>query len=118
MRMKMIDFINDVIYILFVMVGGKFYLDWLLITNPKSKNPPIKWLWFAIFGDSLYTPRSRYIGAYLYGGIHLIFCICMIVCGGFWTVANFLVNVYPILVQIYIGFRCYRIIQYKKLRSK
>lgn len=116
--MCIIDIINKVIYTLFVAVGGNFYLNWLLVTNPTSKNPLIKWCWGVMCCNSTWNVRDRYIDAYVYGVIHIIGCVFMIYSGGFWTICNFVINVYPILVQLYIGFRCYRIMQYKKLRSK
>ncbi len=31
--------------LLFTLIGGQFYLDWILITNPTSKNKLIRYLY-------------------------------------------------------------------------
>ena len=95
---------------LFVLCGGKLYLDWILITNPISRNPIIKLLYGWM--RKAYTARdcnARYHSAYIYGGIHLVFMIIQIASGSMWSVDNMVVNVYPVIVQAYIGYRCYRV---------
>ena len=95
---------------LFLLSGGKIYLDYILITNPTSKNPLIK----LIFGfmRKFYTANdvdARYFGAWSCGVIHFVFMIVYACIGSMWSVGNILVNVYPIIIQLYIGYRLYRI---------
>lgn len=93
---------------LFLFSGANFYMNWILPTNPQSKNKLIKWMW----GGFKYSdPTIRLYMAFVYAGIHIFF---LFISNNFWTVGNILVNVYPVIVQIYIGFRCYRIIKFKE----
>lgn len=54
--------------------------------------------------------------AYGLGVIHITYCVMAYNNGSMWSIINILVNIYPIIVQIYIGIRCYKVIQLKKIR--
>jgi len=95
---------------LFVLCGGKLYLDYILITNPTSRNPIIKLLygWMRkAYTASNYT--NRYYQALVLGTVHLIGFIWYSITGNMVSVGNILVNVYPIIVQAYVGYRCWRV---------
>lgn len=94
----------------FVLCGGKFYLDYILIINPTSRNPIIKLLYGWMRKDytaSNYT--NRYYLSLVLGTVHLIGFIWYSIIGSIWSIENVLINTYPIIVQAYIGYRCYRI---------
>lgn len=101
---------SDVLRWFFILCGGQLYLNWILLTNPTSKNPLIR----AIYGWNKkgycgFHYETRLIMAYAYGASHLFLAILMAFAGGFFSLSNILVNIYPIIVQIYIGARCWRI---------
>jgi hypothetical protein len=102
-------------YWLFVLCGGKFYLDWLLITNPTSKNPIFRFLWGKNIHIWMWEYKRRMSFCFIFGGIHIFYNIISIPPNQFFTISNILVNVYPIIVQLYIYYRCHIII---KTRSK
>ena len=59
-----------------------------------------------------YTAKNvtnRYYCAILWGSIHIIMGTLMFIDGRGFTIGNLLVNIYPIIVQVYIGVRCWRI---------
>lgn len=97
----------------FILSGAKFYMDWLLVTNPISKNPIIKLLWGwtkkwytgTKYEQRLHTAISCFTVHFVLGIIYYF-----IDCG---FVTNMAVNVYPCIVNAWIGYRCWRI---KKLR--
>lgn len=101
--------------ILFILCGGKLYLDYILLTNEKSKNPLIKIL-FPKLNDWNWRYKSRLKFAYTAGTAHVLFAIFMFTIGLEFSVIiiNILVNIYPIIVQLYIGVRCWKIIQGRK----
>lgn len=101
---------------LFMYSGVKLYMDWILITNPTSHNPVIRHIYgWAKEGCSAYRYKQRYILARGCLCIHGVFAII-----GFFAgqpiVINMLLNIYPCLVQLWIGYRIYKIIQFKKER--
>lgn len=96
---------------LFILCGGKFYFDWLLITNPASKNILIK-SWFDL--DYFKNVEQRLQTAYMFAGIHIVAALINLGFHNFFSLVNLFINLYPIIVQIYIGTRCYWVIQYKK----
>lgn len=100
----------------FVLSGGQFYLKWILPTNPTSKNPIIKtlfgWAKFIYTGKDVET---RYTCAWIWGGVHIILGTTMFVDGRGFTINNLLINIYPIIVQMYIGIRCWRIKNFHKI---
>lgn len=97
----------------FILSGAKLYMDWLLVTNPISKNPLIKlcWGWTkkwytgTKYEQRLNTAISCFTVHFVLGIIYYF-----IDCG---FVTNMAVNVYPCIVNAWIGYRCWRI---KKLR--
>lgn len=116
--------------LIFILIGGKFYMDYLLITNPKSKNILIRKLLKFIRmenGIDAYDYRSRYSQCISLGIIHIIATIiCLITYyqpNNFYSylviskpdfiIHNLLTNVYPIIVQFYIGYRLHKILKYK-----
>jgi hypothetical protein len=99
----------------FILCGGQFYLNWILPTNPTSKNPVIKLLYGWM--KALYTAKdvtNRYYCAIIYGSIHIIMGTLMFIDGRGFTIGNLLVNIYPIIVQVYIGVRCWRIKNFRR----
>jgi len=95
---------------IFILIGAKFYMDYILPTNPASKNP----LWRSLFKSmkesygvsnikSRYTQCYAFITIHLLGGIISIFVDVNII-------LNSLVNFYPILVNIYLAIRLKRVI--------
>ena len=102
--------VGAVIRWFFILCGGQLYMNWVLITNPTSKNPLIKFIYGwnkkAYCG---FNYKNRLQLACLLGSIHIIGAIIMAFCGGFLSITNILVNIYPIIVQFYIGWRCWRI---------
>lgn len=108
----------DIIKCIFIICGGRFYLNYILPTNPNSKNPIIKWLWGWAKADySGKDYKGRYFSSWLYFSIHLVGCIINFINGGIFSVANILVNIYPMIVQLWIGYRCLRVINFKKKLS-
>lgn len=93
----------------FILCGGKFYLNWILPTNPMSKNPLIILMWGGKKCNWWWKYNDRMTMCYVYGGIHLVFAGLNLAIGQFWSVGNILVNIYPIIVQCYIWSRVWRI---------
>lgn len=94
-----------------MLIGGKFYFDWLLFTNPVSKNPLWKWFckWAAI--HQWYGPLYRLDSAYRLFNIHLALFGWYYLADNAFSPWNILTNLYPMLVQVYIGGRCFKICQ-------
>ncbi len=112
--MKTINLIKskpNIIDWIFILSGGHFYMNWILPTNQQSKNKLIKRLWG---GKGWYNAHDRYKYVFIYSAIHLPFAIMNAIGGYFWHPLNILINLYPLLVQLYIGHRCWKIIQHKK----
>lgn len=108
--------LDKIIKILFIITGTKFYLDWILITNPTSKNPIIRFFYNSLKNEYTATNyKKRYNSCYVLGTIHVIFFFLLFWLDG-WTISliNLLVNVYPIFVQFFIGYRLRKIIKHKK----
>lgn len=114
-------------------VWAKFYKDYLLPTNPSSKNPFFRELLDRSDGYSIKTDnglildewklRKRIQSAYRNWWIH---AVCWVLQGGIWLVSlndgmirvavivlvtNILINIYPILVQKEIHDRCIKILE-------
>jgi hypothetical protein len=89
-------------------------MDYVLITNPISKNIIIKFC-FGYF-KMLYsgaTYYQRFYTAIMCCILHFIFIILYIIIKCDFII-NLLVNIYPFIINLYIGYRCYNIIQIKK----
>jgi len=73
----------NVISWIFILCGGKLYLDYILPTNPTSKNPLIKFLYG--WAKPSYPGREykvRYWNAYIYAGVHVLGSLAFI--GNMW----------------------------------
>lgn len=102
----------DLIYLL---SGTKFFCEWLLITNPTSKNPLIKLFFgWAKKSYTAFDPEARLQEAWKLGFFHLWFSIICIITYGGLDKCNIFVNIYPIFTQIYIGYRCNCILKKRK----
>lgn len=107
---------RKIIDILFIITLSRFYLNWILITNPSSHNPVIKFVWgWCKDGYEAKKYKSRFNFALIAGITHLFFAIMMFCVGEGLTLTNLLVNIYPVMVQLYIGYRCYIIIKHKEI---
>lgn len=94
----------------FILCGGLFYMNWILLTNPTSKNPLIRLIYrWNKKGYCGFHYENRLKMCYVYGGIHLVETIIMASMGGVFSLTNILLNIYPIIVQLWIGWRCWRI---------
>jgi hypothetical protein len=94
---------------IFILCGGQFYFDWLLITNYSSKNRVIKWLWRGHPGMVSIDKRLKWCA--INGWIHMFGVFFGFGCGperfAFWF--SFFANVYPSIVQLYVGYRCLKV---------
>ena len=93
---------------IFVFCGGKFYLDYILITNPISNNILIRLL----YGNmrQVYTANNinkRYKLSIKLALIHIIAFAINSYMGQMLSFSNILINIYPIIVQTYIGYKCW-----------
>ena len=99
----------------FTYTGARFYMDWLLPTNPKSYNPIIcRWArgkhWTFRTLQSVHSgrdARKRLYMAYFWALLHLMLGIAMQLFVPHLWLLNLYANVYPIIVQLYIGYRCW-----------
>lgn len=124
MTEKTLNRLNTLITTIFYLLGGRFYMDWILITNDKSKNLFLRKFWEYMGVEYFKNVGNRFMLSIMLFTIHFVyngfFVWAHITHGVDWVniVINLLVNVYPMLVQIYIGFRCYRVIQHKNSLSQ
>jgi hypothetical protein len=110
--------IKNIPKLLFIYTGTKLFMDYILITNPISKNPLVKYIYG--FMKKAYTAtdyKERLIDAKILTVIHLLGIGIYILLDVNW-IANIIFNVYPILVQLYIGYRCYKIIKFKECQRR
>lgn len=106
---------KDFVYWVFLLIGSKFYLDWILPTNPMSKNKLIiRLFWGGKQRKLCRNYNERLIFAYIYMGIHVFFALLMLILNSFFTLSNILINIYPIFVQLYIIYRILKIKTRKK----
>ena len=105
---KIVDFI-------FFITLGRLYLDWILITNPKSHNPLIKLIFgWAAHGYTAWNYKVRYKFALAAGIMHFVFAIGMLILDNFHIgIINLLFNIYPVWVQLYVGYRLSAVIRHK-----
>ena len=98
----------------FILSGAKLYMDWILPTNPTSKNPLIRFFYgWAKRSLSARDVESRLKQAYILGATHFImFTFSIIFDVNF--IINMLVNVYPIIIQLHVGYRCWKIKNWKR----
>lgn len=101
--------------LLFIICGGKFYLDYILPTNSQSKNPIVRIFSSLLEYDTDY--KTRYISCYVFGGIHIVGLIAYFYMN-ISIILNILINIYPIVVQLYIGYRIVKIMKHKRKIKK
>ena len=96
---------------LFVITLGKFFLQWILPTNPQSRNPLWRILTKSIKLNYSATPKNiktRFFMAKILFIVHLSLAIISFILDDIKIApSNVLVNFYPMWVQVYIGLRCY-----------
>lgn len=114
---------------LFVFCGAKFYLDWILIDSPSTKNPVYKFL-FGWFYRNVYSEcyglkngvRFRSVTAVFAATSH-IFCLAMYVTSPPFEhptrefLFQLLVNIYPTIVNTYVLVRCVSVLLHKQKRN-
>lgn len=101
--------LDKIIDILFIFTGTKFYLDYLLLTNPSSK-----FILFRIFAYPLRycyklsrNSTNRFELAIMLFIVHSIcFIIFLFISNSIIT--NILVNIYPCLIQLYYGYKTFK----------
>jgi len=114
------DKIRDVVEVLAIVTGTKFYMNWLLVTNGQSKNPIIRFIASGL--SALKSVKIRKASAVRIFTIHIIGFLTYIIIPlsiighipPMWWLFNLFVNVYPCFVQLYVGYRCHRVIQHRK----
>ncbi len=102
---------------LFLLIGAKFFLDWILPTNPQSKNIIIRYCWGNAKNPQNYNfggYKIRFYMTFVYSTIHISFCYFSYISGNLWTIGNILVNIYPIIIQFYIGYRILLVMIHKR----
>lgn len=105
---------NKILNYFFIFTGTKLYFNYILPTNPVSKNPLFKALW-GYKNNKMLSCESRIILAFIFGGIHILGFVTYIVTERNWC-SNILINVYPVIVQICIGLKCYLVLTYRKTK--
>ncbi len=103
---------------LFKITGAKFYMDWLLITNPISKNPIIKFLWGWM--KSVYTANNykyRFRLSIILFSVHFVMFIFAFFDNNYNFMWEIIYNIYPMIIQIYVGYRCWCVIKWKKYKN-
>lgn len=108
-------FINRIINWIFVFSGTNFYMNWILPTNPQSKNPVIKFCWF---GFKFKNAKNRFYCGIIYLCIHISGAIISYNTKIMWTIENIFINLYPIIIQLYIGYKCIKIMKGQYLNKK
>ena len=110
---------NKILKLLFVITGGELYFKYILPTNPSSRNPINRWLCKRVGIDwsvSRKTAYQRLYSAYLLIILHgIMFILTKLLSTTNSTLINVLVNLYPVWVNVYIGYRCYSIEKTKKM---
>lgn len=103
------------VFFIYKWIGAKFYFDWILPTNWSSKNPLFRVLWLYYWRKPMrILPNNRLIFAYVYISIHTIFLSISIFTLTF-GLSDVIVNIYPIIVNLYIGYRCKILINYRRV---
>lgn len=88
-------------------------MDWMLITNPDSKNTLIRKMWGNYSWKVIANYKDRYESCYTLAAIHIIGMFIAECTNDFVSFWNILVNVYPVLIQVYIGIRLHRVCKFK-----
>jgi hypothetical protein len=103
---------------LFILSGAKLYMDWILPTNPSSKNPLIKFIYG--WAKEAFVPfyiKNRIIQGLILMSGHTLFYLWYVLTNTS-IINNLLFNVYPIIVQLYVISRLYPIMLNKRLYNK
>ena len=105
---------NKIIHVFFIWSGAKFFMDWILPSNDSSKNPIFRVLWLYYWRHKKpISPQNRLNAAYIYASIHILGLFASIMLNKFgW--ADIFVNIYPIVINAYIGCRCKAIILWRR----
>lgn len=103
---------------LFLVIGGKFYMDYILILNANSKVKT--WRDFCKFLNVTYGIRNNKFRDRLILGIVLSIMSLFFLYMGLKdhpsiTLMQILANIYPIIVQIYVGLRCHWILKARSI---
>ncbi len=113
---------GDIFTKIFILIGARFYFDWILPTNPQSKNPVWWFFWrdrhifISVKINLLYKIRLGF--CFIYTAVHFVEYYKQFQNGFGFNISNILLNIYPIIVQIYIGIRCCKIIRSNILKKK
>jgi len=98
---------SKVLKYFFILSGAKFYMDYLLITNPASKNIFIQFFYRKAKNEyTAYNYKARYNLAINLGIIHFLWMLLLFAIDTYFIV-NLLINIYPLIVQIWVGYRCW-----------
>jgi hypothetical protein len=109
---KIIDF-------LYVITFTKFYFNYLLITNPVSKNILIRFVYGGFKKDyGIKNKKSRCELSYMLIIVHSILFVFLFYIDTYISITNILVNFYPMLVNLYIAYRLRIIIKYYEKRRQ
>ena len=108
-----------IINLLFILSGTKFYMDWILPTNPASKNPIIKFLISPLkFAYSVTNNlKGRFYQSFIFISIHLFFFVLYIL-QETGLLLNLLFNIYPIIINLYIAYRIKLILNFRKIKNE
>ena len=99
---------------MFIICGGKAYMDYVLPTNPASKNKAIRWIARRLKVPFSIDDRMKF--ACITGNAHLYIGMIGWYSTNKWTLlVNLLFNIYPCIVQLYVGYRCLKV---KSIRYK
>lgn len=94
----------------FCLLGGSIYMNWFLPTNWRSKNPLFKLFYFRKKQIGFIDYKERLQMAKTCFIIHLVLgIIYFLIKSPLWL--NLWINLYPMLVQLYIGYRCWVIVK-------
>lgn len=99
-------------------LGVDFFEDYILPTNPSSKNELFMMIYWNYRNKFLKMwLKGRIVFWYIYWVIHLWWLICHIHKDILW-IDDILINVYPILVQVRTISRINEIMKFKNLKTK
>jgi len=102
--------IQRTIKIIMMLSGCTLYMDWVLPTNPRSKNPVIRKLMGR--GKSSYLNcKDRLLFVVVYLTIHITFGVSFYLSGS--HIENIFLNIYPSMIQLWIGYRICVVLRHK-----
>jgi len=112
-KMRFLKKKYTIIDLIFILIGGKFFMDWLLPTNNSSKN--IIWKTLVSIIKNSYSAKdykTRYKSCFGFISVHIVCFIWFLFTSDMLT--NILCNIYPIIVNIYIALRLKKVLNHKK----